>query len=440
MLLLAAWAALGLALVMFQRPGRSSGLPLAYFLGLSLIHVPGALLYVGEVDASSNARVTSIGFEQTIIGIAAFVTGVLVAKYRFGRIRSYSTSNLHEARGYWKVLDKLAVRCILFGAAVYFIIMPFTGGIPSISAVLSALGSLVIVGACLRIWIGKAEDKPGKAWSALALLPLLPLGTVLQGGFIGFGLYWSLVIVCFFFAQSGHRTFYISLAPVVLFAGLSFWVTYAAGREQLRQLVWYEQAGIEQRLQQIGRILESFEWLDLSNEQHRRAIDLRLNQNYFVGLAVERLGSGDVEFALGSTPGNLFLALIPRAIWPDKPAVGGGGTIVSDFTGLRLAEGTSFGAGQVLEFYVNFGTTGVVIGFLCYGIIFGYLDVTVMNGLWSRGQREFMSGFLISLALLQPGGNLLEIFIAVISGGIVAYGIGTWAQKGLEGWRRTFTG
>ena len=50
---------------------------------------------------------------------------------------------------------------------------------------------------------------------------------------------------------------------------------------------------------------------------------------------------------------------------------GGGGTIVQDFTGIEFADGTSVGAGQVLEFYVNFGTWGVIGGFLLFGWLIG---------------------------------------------------------------------
>src|SRR6476646_8442030 len=78
-LLLLIWAAAGLVLAwLVNWRGGSAGLPLAYFLGLSLIHVPGAVLhYNGE---ELNAAATKIGFEQTIIGIVAFVIGTAFAR------------------------------------------------------------------------------------------------------------------------------------------------------------------------------------------------------------------------------------------------------------------------------------------------------------------------------------------------------------------------
>src|SRR5438874_477685 len=77
LILLLVWVGVGSVLVCIVCRGQvSAGLPLAYFLGASLIHVPGAALYV---DAQG-ATVVADGFEQTIIGFVAFALGVLLAR------------------------------------------------------------------------------------------------------------------------------------------------------------------------------------------------------------------------------------------------------------------------------------------------------------------------------------------------------------------------
>ena len=72
------WLAVGISLAWLvnQKQRGSAGLSLAYFLGLSLIHVPGALIYL---DAGESDH-TRIGFEQTIIGMVAFLGGVMLAR------------------------------------------------------------------------------------------------------------------------------------------------------------------------------------------------------------------------------------------------------------------------------------------------------------------------------------------------------------------------
>ena len=82
------WLATGIGLIFVssQRQG-SAGLPLAYFLGLSVNHA-GAMLYLDGGDYSLAADATRVGFEQTIIGMVAFLGGVLLARYAFGQCES----------------------------------------------------------------------------------------------------------------------------------------------------------------------------------------------------------------------------------------------------------------------------------------------------------------------------------------------------------------
>src|SRR5262249_3138171 len=247
----------------------------------------------------------------------------------------------------------------------------------------------------------------------MVLLPLLPLTTLTQGGFLGFGTTWAITAASFLFAQSKRKVAYVFAAPAVFFIGLSVFVNYMAARDDLRQLVWYEQASLGDRLQRVADVFVNFEWLDLSNSRHRQAIDRRLNQNFLVGAAAARLESGQVEYASGATLGDMIVALVPRAIWPDKPAVGGGGSVVHDFTGIEFAEGTSVGAGNVLEFYANFGTWGVIGGFLLLGCLIGRMDLLTIRYLRQGQQTRFLFWFLIGLAMLAPGGNLLEVVVGV---------------------------
>jgi hypothetical protein len=153
--------------------------------------------------------------------------------------------------------------------------------------------------------------------------------------------------------------------------------------------------------------------LNLNSPAHTEALDGRLNQNRLVGAAVSRHDDGLADFAYGATVP--LWAFIPRAIWAGKPIVGGGGQVVSDFTGLQFGEGTSVGAGQVLEFYVNFGIPGVVIGFLALGFALMRLDYGIMRALSAGDTYRLALRAMPGLTLLQPGGNLLEMVVAFVA-------------------------
>jgi hypothetical protein len=406
------------------RPG-SAGLPLAYFLGLSLIHVPGAIFYLDSESSDVVGVWTRTGFEQTIIGMAAFLIGVVIARLPAGfmprSVQPYAPQTLSCIN--WDAVNRLALLYVSVGLIMYFVLGRFISIIPSMGAIAGSLGSLIIIGICLRLWAARESSNTGRFWSTLGFLPMLPLGTVVLGGFIGYGTAWVMTVLSFLFTGAKRRAPYLLLAPAVLFLGLSIFVNYWAARDDIRRLVWYQPAGLSERLQRIVETFENFEWLDLSSVKHRAATE-RMNQNWLVGVAVDRLDSGQVEYASGATLGNMLLGLIPRAIWPDKPVTGGGGTVVHDFTGIEFAEGTSVGAGQVLEFYANFGTWGVIGGFLIYGWLLGRMDLRVIGCLRSGDQKGYVFWFSIAVALLLPQGNLLEILVGAASGAVTGYGIG----------------
>ena len=430
-ILLLIWALIGIAIawLVAKKGGGSAGLPLAYFLGLSLIHTPGALLYLDGDDFSLMASLTRVGFTETIIGMAAFLGGVIIAGYAFELkpAQTADTSVRDSDLRRLSALNRLALAYFCTGSVAFFVVMPIVAGIATITAVIASLGSLIIIGVCLQSWVATKTGKRG--WFAIILIPLMPLATVVQSGFIGFGTFLALAILAFLFSQSKRRAIYVFATPIFLFAGISLFVNYMAARGEIRELVWSEQAGLSAKLERVAGVFRNFEWLDLSNSRHHDAIDSRLNQNYLVGAAVERLESGQVEYASGSSIGNMILALIPRLVWPDKPQVGGGGSIVRDFTGIEFGDNTSVGAGQVLEFYVNFGTWGVIGGFLLWGYLIGRMDLLVMRSLRQGDQRRFLFWFMICLPLLDAGGNLLAILITAASSAITAYGVGHFLQR-----------
>jgi hypothetical protein len=107
---------------------------------------------------------------------------------------------------------------------------------------------------------------------------------------------------------------------------------------------------------------------------------------------------------------DAMLALIPRVFWPDKTIQAGSGTLVSRFTGFQYDNSTtSVGIGQLMEFYVNFGTTGVIVGFMIFGLIITTLDILATERLASGDLHGFVLFYLPGLSFLQVGGQLTEI-------------------------------
>jgi hypothetical protein len=416
--LIAIWSGLLVALVVLAvgGPGRGGALTLAYFLGLSLMHVPGLLPFLDPESGLAHWDKTQLGFETTILGMAAFVAGAVLVRW-IDRRSAVATGPPPGRRA--QTFERLGWRVFVLGVVAYFLLPPLSGRVPSLTSVTSALATLLILGLWLVLHGAAVAEDRRRTVATLALLPLLPLATLVTGGFLGYGVYWVLSVVAFLFVITRRRIWFYAAAPPVVFLGLSLFVTYMGQRAGIREVVWVEQASMLDRLDRVSEIVTEFQLIDLASPTHVTALDDRLNQNWLVGAAVMNHEDGWTSFAYGAT--IPLWALIPRAVWPDKPDVGGGGDIVTDFTGIPFAEGTSVGAGQVLEFYVNFGIPGVLLGFLGLGYLLMRLDHGIMRSLAAEDMLGLLMRAMPGLMLLQPGGNLLEILVGCVAAFVGAH-------------------
>ena len=418
------WVGLLAALIaVCLRDWRYGGaLVLGYFLSLSLIHVPGVLPYLAS---------------DFLPGSAETQDRVHADDHRHGRLRRRRgrvagnpegrAAGGGAAAGGDRQVQRSAA--MIFGVFSYFILIPIAARAPSLTSLVSPFGTLLVIGLWLRLYGAAQRGELEKTAQTLLLLPLLPLATLSTAGFIGYGVSWVIAAVAFFFVISRTRLLFYILAPVVVFLGLSFFVAYMGERTGIRDLVWNEQAGIGERFGRISEIFTKFQPLDLKSTEHVKALDDRLNQNLMVGVGVERHEIGQAEFLYGgSVP---IWAVVPRALWPDKPDVGGGGEVVENFTGQHFAEGTSVGAGQVLEFYMNFGYPGVIIGFAALGFGLMRLDRAIMDSLRKGDLKVLIRCAMPGLSLLQPGGNLTEIFVVAIGSVVAAYVITSFKVFGV---------
>src|SRR5207253_3393286 len=237
---------------------------------------------------------------------------------------------------------------------------PLFSGLPTVSAISVGLRQLTVVGLCLLLWHAWFAKRRTQFIMAFTAMALLPVTTILRDGFLSYGAMAVICIISFLAVFFRPRIVLALMLGIVLYVGFSFYVMYMRDRTAIRDTVWGGSDTAE-RLGQIRTTFSDIEMFNPMNPIHWNRVNARLDQSSLVGLAVENLQDGSVEYAHGKTLVDGIFAFIPRAIWPDKPSFAGSGTIVSDYTKLSFAEGTSVGVGQVMEFYVNFGTTGVII-------------------------------------------------------------------------------
>jgi len=401
------------ALVWILRHAQISlGLPIAYLANLLLLHVPGA---VGQLFAHDRTMLTPVAFTRTgiiftAVGSVAFVIGVFIV-----HLPAKTVEAKPAARSlFWNF-------CVLAGGLLT--VVGYLVNIPSIGAVLSRGGAIWMLGCllALRSAFGRGERKKVIRW--LAVLTIYPILMLMLGGFLSYGSM-AVIIVLSALAVSSRNPLRMGIAGVMLLViGMSFFTAYFEHRPEIRAAVWGG-ADTDARLDATLSAVKDVRPLNPADATQMYALDQRLNQNYFVGLAAARIDAGAVNYLYGRSVWEGLQSLVPRALWPDKPVTAGSPKIVSEMTGLVLSESTSFGVGNVMEFEINFGIYGVIGGFLLLGLILGALDrAAAVSDLTGDLGRSFLF-FLPAVALIQPNGSMVEM----MSGAAAA-----WAAA--AGWR-----
>jgi hypothetical protein len=399
----------------WRRETLTVGLPLCYLFSLATIHLVGAWVFTLPWNQLPNGNAVAVGFQECSIGVTAFLCGVLVFDFvhkgkmhqaRFNAMRKSAVTTANEA------VLRLPEMYVMLGVLFVAVLIPVLRRIPSIGAVANSGAYLIVGGCCLACRRHWQQKDYGRLFAWIAATMIFPLFTMVTMGFLGYGVFAALIV--FTFVMCFYRPRWQSLVAlaVLFYFGLSVFVTYMRDRNDFRQVVWGGQSvnqNLSARIHEVITMFSQFEWFDPHDDRQLEAIDGRLNQNSLVGAAVINLNNSAVSYANGRTIGNAILALIPRIIWPGKPVRAGSPEIVSHYTGIEFAAGTSVGVGQVMEFYINFGRWGIILGFFCIGMIVRWLDWRAARCLQRDDWRGFMTSFLPGMAFLQTGGSLIEV-------------------------------
>ncbi len=414
---IACMVALAVLLWLLRTGGPSLALPFAYLSLLILNHVPGAAVPLMDEDFYGHLPEVAIGIKLTAISVVCFVVGVWLARAttREQRLNPQKPSCLavfRDDRTFW-------VFCLLGGWLFTFGLTPLRN-LPSVGAVVYNGGAIWMLGVLLGLrWSVRNGDW---RWTTfwMICLAVYPVMILVTAGFLSYGATAALIVVCALAVSArGYWRVFVMVA-FIGYMGLSLFSNYFQARDKIRDAVW-QGATIERRITAISSVFTEWKFFDSSDKIILAGMDLRLNQNYFVGLSERNLDSGNVEYLRGSSVTDALLALVPRAIWPEKTVFGGSPAIVAKMTGLVLQPDTSFGVGNVMEFYINFGMAGLVGGFLLLGWAIGRLDHRAALAEARGDYAMAMPFFLPGVALIQPLGSMVELAGSASAAWIAGY-------------------
>jgi hypothetical protein len=395
---------------LLRRDRISLGLPVAYLYSLLLIHVPGAFAHAVGRDLFLHSDLVEMAMRFTALGSVCFVLGVWWA--RLWRPAIPIRRDVDRRR--------FGLFCLIGGWICVYALSPLYD-IPSFNAVGEKGGAIWMLGVLLGLQ--SAFQRGDRKWILIWVGALLvfPVGMLVAGGFLSYGSA-AIILACSALTVSTQRYWKVVLGIAVFtFVSLSIFVTYFEHRTEIRKQVWGG-APLNARIDSVVDAFTNFQLFDPSDEHHLVALNQRLNQNYYVGLAARRIERGQAQYLKGESFWEGLFALVPRVFWPDKPVYGGSPQIVSKMTGLRFNRDTSIGVGNVMEFQINFGIPGVVIGFFLLGWAIGKLD---LKAAIAERQGELGTAilfFLPCVAMIQPNGSIVEITGGPAAALVAAYG------------------
>src|ERR1019366_6641833 len=289
---------------LLRRDGVSLGLPIAYLYSLLLIHVPGAFAHIVGRNFLFHSDVVEIGMRSAALGSVCFIAGVWLARPSTPKM---SPPLRADRNHFWWF-------CLLGGWSLIYGLSPLYH-IPSISAAVEKGGGIWMLGVMLglRAACQRSDNKRIGMW--LCALMVYPVLMLLLGGFLSYGSA-AIVIVCSALTISTRAYWRVGIGiTIFVFLSLSIFVNYFQHRNNIREQVWGG-APLEARIHSVTDTVKGFEWFDPNNNLHVIALDQRLNQNYFVGLAARRIQLGLTDYILGDSVRQGLLALVPRILWP----------------------------------------------------------------------------------------------------------------------------
>lgn len=403
------------AIVWLRENGTSLGIPIAYLFTLLFIHVPGATAHLVGEEYLSDTAATEIGIKYTAIATVSFLLGVIFVggKPRYYHSPGPVCPDVDESR-------KFAIFCLAAGLLVTYTLR-LVIRIPSIGAIVEKSGGIWVLGVIFGLQLAVYRGNIHQIGLWLLAMGVYPVITLLYGGFLSFGSTPIIIVLSSLVISIRSHLRVITGVPLISLIFFSLFLSYFQNRDNIRGAVWGG-ADLNTRWHESLSIITEIQVFNPDNLNHLEALDRRLNQNFFVGRSAQRIESGQVGYIEGRSIWEGVLSLVPRILWPSKPVYAGSPGIIMEMTGFVVNESTSYGVGNVMELYISYGISSLVIGFFLLGGLFRWLD----HGAARCGQAGDYGGmvlyFLPAAAMIHPNGSLVELFSGGAAALLAGYG------------------
>ena len=418
------WMALVVLTIRRTLAQGSVGLSAAFLIAMSFLY-SGCFVYA--VPGYAHLRPDAHGYSSvlgsseweivqgtfvSLLGVLGFALGCGI--FRRPR-RKIITGRLAPSQ--YSRYEKKALTILCAIGATSFALHYMNISFPMSNALLSSGRNLATVAICLGAYRARRRGKAMTIWIALA--SLIPLYYFVVFGFFSYGFIFAIIMMSFWLAQVRRKS-PISKLSAPLFSFAAIWLVFTAFvgwlsfRHEARRIIWSKTGG---SLWEVTK--KAFVETELFSPWNFDSLDLindRFNMSILIGRMMEYHQMFPDLKEWGSTLIVIPLALIPRFIWPDKPATGGS-DFVTTHTGIMFSDSTTVGTGSVFEFFVNFGYPGVFFGFIVLGWLVSRIDRRAAHHLINDDFFRFSRLFVVGIVATDP---LARPFF-IVNGALIAW-------------------
>lgn len=418
------WMALVVLTIRRTLAQGSVGLSAAFLIAMSFLY-SGCFVYVvpgyTHLRPDANWYLSKFGFSEwdivqgtfvSLLGVLGFALGCGIFRRPRRRI---ITSRLVLSQ--YSRYEKKALTILCAIGATSFALHYMHISFPMSQALFGLGRNLATVAVCLGAYRARRRGKAMTIWVALAFL--IPLYYFVAFGHLSYGFIFATIIMSFWLAQVRRKS-PMSKLSVPLFSFAAIWLSFTvfvgwfSFRDEARRIIWLKTGD---SLWEVTK--KAFVETELFSPWNFASLDLiniRFNMSILIGRMMEYHQIFPDLKEWGSTLIVIPLALIPRFIWPDKPATGGS-DFVTAHTGIMFSNGTTVGAGSVFEFFVNFGYPGVFFGFIVLGWLISRIDRRAAHHLINGDFFRFSRLFAVGIVAVEP---LASPFF-IVNGALIAW-------------------
>ncbi len=233
------------------------------------------------------------------------------------------------------------------------------------------------------------------------------------------GVFTSILIICAALYIAERKR----IPRLALLVVVAFTLFFQVGKDEFRKVYWRDQTGGAGRMERLQF------WVDSSSAKWNEAIDDPTGETLKGALSpsVNRLSlltqsanvldktPSVVPYQYGQLYSYMFITLIPRFIWPDKPSVNDANQYYQVAYGLTSEdnlEGVSISVGTLTEGYMSFGWPGALGIMFLLGIFFDFFQSMFLSR--ASGQVLIALGIVLLPQFLSIDSQLAQYL-----GGIV---------------------